>query len=81
MRLLNKKPEPKKLKEKKPKEKKPIIKPPLIKKPMTPLLKQCLVRLTPELHRLAKVRAAEAGITLQKWVACLIEKELKDGKK
>lgn len=48
---------------------------------MTPLLKQCLVRLTPELHRLAKVKAAELGITLQKWVALLIEQELKEGNK
>ena len=44
---------------------------------MTPLLKQCLIRLTPELHRLAKVKAAETGITLQKWVALLIEEALK----
>ena len=44
---------------------------------MTPFLKQCLIRLTPELHRLAKVKAAESGITLQKWVAALIEEALK----
>lgn len=39
--------------------------------------KNCCVRLQADLHRLAKLKAYEKGLTLQDWIAGLILKELK----
>jgi predicted HicB family RNase H-like nuclease len=39
------------------------------------------VRLSPELHKELRVRVAEEDTSIQDWVAALIERELKRGKR
>jgi predicted HicB family RNase H-like nuclease len=43
---------------------------------MAKISKNCCVRLPPELHRKAKLKAYEKGVTIQKWVITLIYDEL-----
>lgn len=40
-------------------------------------IKFCSIRLDSNLHRLAKLKAYESGLTLQKWLALIINQELK----
>lgn len=44
---------------------------------MTEISKNCCVRLPGELHRLAKLKAYEQGITLQEYMINLIKTDLK----
>ncbi len=38
--------------------------------------KNCCVRLEPQLHRIAKLRAYEKGLTMQEYIKILIEIDL-----
>lgn len=44
------------------------------------IIKQCCIRLEPDLHRRAKLKAYEEGMTLQEWLAMLILERLKQKK-
>ena len=42
--------------------------------------KQFIIRLTPEIHRLSKLKAYEEAKTLQQWITELIMERLKEKK-
>ena len=44
---------------------------------MDAINKFCSIRVNANLHRLAKLKAYEEGMTLQEWITYLIKKELK----